>query len=221
MAEIIIPGPAGRIEARYHTQIDNPAAPTALILHPHPLHGGTMNNKMTYTLYQTFYRSGFNVCRFNFRGIGKSAGAYDHGEGELSDAATVMDWLQSRHEESREYWISGFSFGAWIAMQLLMRRPELAGFVAASPPASKYDFNFLAPCPVSGLILQGDQDDVVDPESVEGLAKKLQGQKGIDVDYHVVKGSDHFFVSHLESVAKKVTEYLEKRAEQSAVSAVS
>jgi alpha/beta superfamily hydrolase len=208
MAEIIIPGPAGRIEAKYHAQLENSAAPTALILHPHPLHGGTMNNKMTYTLYQSFYRAGFHVCRFNFRGIGKSSGSYDGGEGELSDAASVMDWLQSKNQESSQFWIAGFSFGAWIALQLLMRRPEIAGFVVASPPTNKYDFNFLAPCPVSGLILQGDQDDVVPESGVASLASKLKAQKDIEVVYKVIQGTDHFFINSLPSVSAAVQTYL-------------
>lgn len=210
MAEIIISGPAGRIEAKHHTQLENPQAPTALVLHPHPLHGGTMNNKMTYTLYQAFYRAGFHVCRFNFRGIGKSSGIYDEGEGELSDAAAVMDWLQTKHYESSQFWIAGFSFGAWIALQLLMRRPEIEGFVVASPPANKYDFNFLAPCPVSGLILQGDQDEVVPEASVAALAGKLKAQKDIEVDYQVVKGTDHFFLNTLPDVSERVQTYLKK-----------
>lgn len=210
MADIVIPGPAGRLEVKHHAQINNPEAPTALVLHPHPLHGGTMNNKMTYTLYQSFYRAGFHVCRFNFRGIGKSTGEYDHGEGELSDTATVMDWLQIQYKDSRNFWISGFSFGAWIAMQLLMRRPEIAGFVIASPPANKYDFSFLAPCPVSGLILQGDQDDVVDPTSVNSLVKKLRQQKDIQISYETIQGTDHFFLNKLQEASQLIESYLKK-----------
>ena len=144
MAEIVLSGPEGRIEAKYHKSYKKDA-PVALILHPHPLHGGTMNNKVTYTTYQAFVQKGFNVLRFNFRGVGKSQGIFDNGEGELSDAAAALDWLQGENRNAPSFWVSGFSFGAWIAMQLLMRRPEIEGFVAVSPPANMYDFNFLAP----------------------------------------------------------------------------
>ena len=208
MAEVIIPGPAGRIEARYQPQ-KNVEAPIALILHPHPLFGGTMHNKVTYLLYQTFFQKGFSVCRFNFRGIGKSAGTFDNGEGELSDAATVLDWLQTRHPNVRDFWIAGFSFGAWITMQLLMRRPELKGFVCISPPVNKYDFNFLAPCPVSGQIIQGTEDMIVTPDSVELLADKLSKQKGIKVDLEMVAGADHFFLNSLKEVQRLVSNYLD------------
>ena len=127
MPEVIINGPAGRIEGRYHHN-NAPNAPIALFLHPHPQHGGTMNNKVIYTLYYMFVRRGFSCLRFNFRGVGRSQGTFSRGEGELSDAAAALDWLQSYNENASQCWISGFSFGAWIGMQLLMRRPEIAGF---------------------------------------------------------------------------------------------
>ena len=91
----------------------------ALVLHPHPLHGGTMNNKVVYTLYQTFVRRGFSTLRFNFRGVGRSQGSFDRGEGELADAAAALDWLQSYNPNAASCWVAGYSFGAWIGMQLL------------------------------------------------------------------------------------------------------
>jgi alpha/beta superfamily hydrolase len=106
-------------------------------------------------------RRGFSTLRFNFRGVGRSQGSFDRGEGELSDAASALDWLQTYNPNAQFCWIAGFSFGAWIGMQLLMRRPEIESFIAVSPPANIYDFTFLAPCPSSGLVLQGDQDTVV------------------------------------------------------------
>ena len=88
MPEVIINGPEGRIEGRYH-HARGGTAPMALVLHPHPLHGGTMNNKLVYTLYQCFVRRGFSTLRFNFRGVGRSQGSFDRGEGELADAAAA------------------------------------------------------------------------------------------------------------------------------------
>ena len=88
MPEVIINGPEGRIEGRYH-HARGANAPMALVLHPHPLHGGTMNNKIVYTLYQSFVKRGFSTLRFNFRGVGRSQGSFDRGEGELADAAAA------------------------------------------------------------------------------------------------------------------------------------
>ena len=192
MPEVILTGPDGRIEGRYH-QNEKSTAPCALVLHPHPMHGGTMNNKVVYNIYHSFIAMGFSVLRINFPGVGRSEGSFDNGIGELSVAATVMDWLQNKNQNASSFWVGGFSFGAWIAMQLLMRRPEIEGFISVSPPVNMYDFSFLAPCPSAGLVLQGDQDSVVDVDSVTSFVEKLSKQRNTQVDYCVIPGADHFF----------------------------
>ena len=128
MVDILIYGTEGKIEAKYHHNNKN-NSPIALILHPDPSRGGTMNSKIVFELYKIFIQKGFSTIRFNFRGVGKSSGTFDDGEGELSDAASVLDWLQQYNTDSKICWVAGFSFGAWVAMQLLMRRPELISFV--------------------------------------------------------------------------------------------
>jgi alpha/beta superfamily hydrolase len=210
MPEVIFAGPEGRLEGRYHHS-ETPRAPIAIILHPHPQHGGTMNNKIVYNLYYIFVRKGFSVLRFNFRGVGRSQGDFDNGMGELSDAASALDWLQSVNPNAAACWVAGFSFGAWISMQLLMRRPEIEGFISVAPPANMYDFTFLAPCPSSGLILQGTEDDVVPEPIVEKLANKLKLQKNIVIDYHLVKGANHFYKDHMDILVNDVTTYLDMR----------
>lgn len=213
MPEVIINGPEGRIETRYHHAEDE-KAPLALVLHPHPLYGGTMNNKIVYNLFQLYARNGFSVMRFNFRGVGRSQGSYDEGLGELSDAATALDWMQQQNPNAATCWVGGFSFGAWIAMQLLMRRPELEGFLAISPPANLYDFSFLAPCPSSGLVIQGNRDDVVQEDQVAKLVNKTVTQKGRVIDYSVIDGADHYYRNHMEPMIERSEEYLVKRMEQ-------
>ncbi len=210
MAEVTISGPAGRLEGKYHKSFKKDA-PVVLVLHPHPMHGGTMNNKVTYLIYQTFAQMGFNTLRFNFRGIGKSEGSFDNGEGELNDAMAVLDWLQAENKSAHSFWIAGFSFGSWIGLQLLMRRPELEGFVMVAPPTTLYDFSFLSPCPVSGKIIQGTADDLVNIESVEKLMSKLHGQKNIKIDFEKIEGADHFFTGHLKKLSLGISNYMEKR----------
>lgn len=209
MPEVIINGPAGRLEGRY-THSKTPNAPLAIVLHPQPEHGGTMNNKLTYYLFQTFVERGFSVLRFNFRGVGKSQGAYDEGEGELSDAASALDWMQDLNKNAPYVWVAGFSFGAWIGMQLLMRRPEVAGFISIAPPSNAYDFSFLAPCPTSGLILQGGKDNIVPPHHTEQLAERLRAQKGIEIDYRTIDGAGHFFNDHIPDMMMNVHDHLNK-----------
>jgi len=210
--EVIFNGPEGRLEGRYqHGKKEG--APIALVLHPHPQHGGTMNNKVVYTLFHACSQLGFSVLRFNFRGVGRSQGVYDHGQGELSDAASALDWLQSYNPSPRAVWVAGFSFGAWIALQLLMRRPEIDGFVTVAPPANIYDFSFLAPCPVSGQVIQGDADEIVPVDSVKKLVDKLSSQKDVEVDYRLIKGAGHFFTDQLDTVADYVKAYISERTQ--------
>jgi len=213
MPEVILNGAAGRLEGRYH---HNPeaGAPIALILHPHPQFGGTMNNPIVHQLYYTFVKRGFSVMRFNFRGVGRSQGLFDNGQGELADAATALDWIQRFNGESRGVWIAGLSFGSWIAMQLLMRRPEIEGFISVAPPASHYDFTFLAPCPSSGLMVTGSNDAVVSTEDAAKLVERLKIQKGIVIDHSIIKGANHFFESHIDELMELINTYLDRRLEE-------
>lgn len=210
MAEVFFNGPAGRIEGRY-TKSTNPKAPIALVLHPHPLYGGTMNNKVVYYIYKALADSGFTVLRINFRGVGRSQGEFDNGIGEMTDAATSLDWLQLNNPTSSINLIAGCSFGSWIAMQLIMRRPEINNFIAISPPVNKYDFSFLSQCPISGFILQGDSDSSVSEDSVLELANKLSKQKHIIVDYKIIQGADHFFRNKIEEFTSAIRDYLQLR----------
>ena len=210
MPEVIFTGPGGRIEGRYHPARQK-NAPIGIVLHPHPQFGGTMNHQIIYQLYYAFVHRNFSVLRFNFRGVGRSQGSFDHGTGELSDSAAALDWAQTINPEARSCWIAGFSFGAWIGMQLLMRRPEIEGFISIAPPANLYDFSFLAPCPSSGLIIHGDKDAVVPYKDVTGLVDKLKTQKGIVIDQKVVPGANHFFDGKIEPLMTSVCAYLDKR----------
>ncbi|MFQ5626154.1 MAG: alpha/beta hydrolase [Methyloligellaceae bacterium] len=210
MPEVIFSGPAGRIEARYH-HVPAKNAPVAIILHPHPQFGGTMNNQIVYQLYYTFVRRNFSVLRFNFRGVGRSQGLFDNGAGELSDAASALDWMQGYNPESKFCWIAGVSFGSWISMQLLMRRPEIAGFISVAPPANLYDFSFLAPCPSSGLMINGSEDRVVSTEAVAALVERLKTQKGVIIDHQVVPKANHFFENHVDELMHQIDAYLDSR----------
>ena len=209
MVDLLIPGPEGKIEAKY-SHNKNAESPTVLILHPDPSKGGTMHTKIIFKLYKLFIQSGFSAIRFNFRGVGKSEGEFDNGEGELSDAACVLDWLQQYNTNSKVCWVAGFSFGAWIAMQLLMRRPEINGFISISPPANIRDFSFLAPCPSSGLIVHGDRDNIASYESTRILVEKLQKQKKVDIKFKPVKGADHFYENFSSEFEETVINYIKE-----------
>ena len=145
-----------------------------------------MNHQIVYQCYYAFAHRGFSVLRFNFRGVGRSQGSFDHGTGELSDAASALDWAQTINPEARACWVAGFSFGAWIGMQLLMRRPEVEGFISIAPPANLYDFSFLAPCPSSGLIVHGEQGRGGAAEGRQHAGREAEDPKG-----HRDRPADH------------------------------
>ena len=210
MPEVIFAGPEGRLEGRYQPA-SRPRAPLALILHPHPQGGGTMNNRIVQGMYQMFVKRGFSTLRFNFRGVGRSQGVFDNGIGELSDAASALDWMQQINPEAPYVWVGGFSFGAWIGMQLLMRRPEIKGFISVAPPANMYDFGFLAPCPSSGIIIQGAADEVVTIGGVQKLVDKLRTQRHIVIDYDVIETANHFFEHEMDQLQSSMDRYLDMR----------
>jgi len=182
MPEVIFNGPEGRLEGRYHPS-DDPQAPCAL--------------------------RGFSVLRFNFRGVGRSVGVYDNGAGELQDAAYALDYMQSFNQNAPFSWVSGYSFGAWIGMQLLMRRPEIAGFISMSLPTNTYDFAFLAPCPASGLVTYGTEDPIVPCGDVDRVVSKIRVQKGHEIETYRIEGADHFYTNHLEQAMDVIEDYLD------------
>ena len=213
MVDLLIPGPEGKIEAKYsHNKRDD--SPIIILLHPDPSKGGTMHTKIIFKMYKIFIKAGFSTIRFNFRGVGKSEGIFDQGVGELADATSALDYLQSHVPNSRACWVVGFSFGAWIGMQILMRRPEVTGFIAASPPANTYDFSFLAPCPSSGLIINGANDMVVPNTKVNELVAKLQQQKGITITHETIDNANHFFDPGMDEMLKITKKYVKKRLQE-------
>jgi alpha/beta superfamily hydrolase len=162
MPDVIFPGPEGRIEGRFSPP-PRPRAPVALILHPHPQGGGTMNHKVVFTQFHVQELRRARLLRSSASTRAASAAArarFDNGIGELSDAAAALDWLQSYPSPTRKTTLGRrlLSFGAWIGMQLLMRRPEIrrlpVGRAARQHPTTSA---FLAPCPSSGLIVAGGE----------------------------------------------------------------
>jgi len=209
--KISIPGNDGLLEGRMHVN-HNISAPIAVVFHPHPLHGGTMNNKIVYALCKIFQQFGFHTLRINFRGVGKSQGHSIGGDEELDDALAAIDWFTKkcaiRNTDTVPIWVAGFSFGGWIALQAAMRRPEISGFISVSPPVETYQFNMLTPCP-NGLILQGNKDHIVAAEAVKDFSNQLIRQKGCQVDYNELE-ADHYYTDSLSSLETIVTDYLKE-----------
>jgi len=210
--EVFIAGPTGRLEAKYFKN-QKKGSPIAIVLQPHPQYGGTMNNRIVQEAYNVFTKNGFSVLRLNFRGVGKSEGTFDNGQGELSDAAAALDWIERENQDYSQCWVSGFSFGSLICMQLIMRRPEVTKFIAIAPQPNVYDFTFLAPCPTSGQIIYGEKDELVSKESINELNNRLKNQKGIAVEFSEIKNTNHFFKDKEEDLKKIINTYIKKNTE--------
>ncbi len=213
MSNITFNGPAGRLEGEYHSAAEGARAngSIALLLSPHPRLGGSMNSPIIQHLFDICVQQSLSVLRFNFRGVGRSEGKFDNGIGEIVDAAAALDWLQAGHKNSAQFWVFGYSFGAWVGMQLLMRRPEINNFVSVSPPANIYDFTFLAPCPSPGLIVHGGSDKVATPSSVRELISRLKSQRGIEIMHKEIPGANHMFDRKTPDMIKTVNNYISAR----------
>ena len=200
MADVFFTGPAGRIEGVYQ-QGPKPDSPVVLVLHPNPQLGGTMNNKVVYTIFQAFVKMGFSVLRFNFRGVGKSQGVFStEEEPELADTLVALDWIKNLNPEASHTWIAGYSYGALVGLSVLMRRPDVNGFVAVSPPADVCDFSYLTPCPASGVIIQGGADTIVSEPAVAMMAERLDSFKKVQVKYVMLPEADHLYTNQLKNV---------------------
>ncbi|MDR1476622.1 MAG: alpha/beta hydrolase [Rickettsiales bacterium] len=209
--DIILTGAGGRIQASYHRN-GNPSAPVAVVFHDNPAMNGHMNEGANYTLFYAFMQMGFNVVRFNFRGVGGTEGQFENGEAELTDASTVVDWIQERHENASGFWLAGHGFGAWIAMQMLMRRIEITGYVSVALPPKKFDFSFFNPAPVDGLIVAAGADDAAPEDSLKSFAASINRQRAGRAEFASVRDANHHFDGRLKELFSIVTKYLGARS---------
>lgn len=187
---IAIQGPSGPLEA----VVEDPGMTghrCGLLCHPHPLHGGTMDNKVVTTIGRALREAGIPTLRFNFRGVGRSAGKFDEGRGETEDAEAAASWCAARWP-GRLLVIGGFSFGAYVALRLAQRRPA-SRLITIAPPVTSFDFSGLEPPACPWLIVQGDADEVVDPHSVSAWAERLRPRP----EMHVMAAAGHFFHGRL------------------------
>jgi alpha/beta superfamily hydrolase len=168
---LLISGPRGALQAVIEEAAagdpgvrDAAGGRYAVLCHPHPLFGGTMDNKVVTTLTRAMHELGIPTIRFNFRGVGASEGVFDAGAGETADALSVAAWGAARWP-GRELVVCGFSFGAYVAFNLA-QRVSVAHLVTIAPPVAMFDFSGIEAPQCPWLVVQGDADDVVDPRSV-------------------------------------------------------
>jgi len=200
--QLVLAGPAGALEAQTLCPSLTDVAATAVILHPHPLHGGTMQNKVVHTLARGFADLGMASVRFNFRGVGASAGRFADGAGETEDALAVIRWVREQRPGA-PIWLAGFSFGAYIALRAAATA-QVNGLVTVAPAVHLYDFSTLVLPSCPWLLIQGEADEVVPIEALRawlsGVAPKPQALFLPDVG--------HFFHGRLSDLKSALRDFV-------------
>jgi uncharacterized protein len=202
---VSIQGPAGALEAR----IEDPVAAgqarqvIGVVCHPHPLHGGTMQNKVVHTVARAMQEAGAATVRFNFRGVGGSAGVYDNGIGELADALAVVDWARA-HFDCETLWLAGFSFGAATALQAATRGAAPRKLVTVAPPVGRIIVDPIPRPDCPWLVVQGDQDELVDVE----LVRRWVAGYDPAPELAVLAGAEHFFHGRLNELRTTVLRFV-------------
>ena len=198
---LFIDGPVGQLEATLDYQVEEIPIGSAIICHPHPLHGGTMDNKVAHTLSRAFLKSGYNSLRFNFRGTKNSEGKFGSGIGELDDLLAVIKWMKTR-EHSEILWLAGFSFGAAIAINA-SSIIEVNGLVSVAPAIEKFtNFTNQPQCP--WLILQGDEDELVDIKTTINWLNTLNPGP----ELLILPQAEHFFHGRLVELREEIFKFV-------------
>lgn len=204
---IEIPGPAGSIEARVEDPVPAGEAHSVVgvACHPHPLHGGTMQNKVVHTCARAMQEAGAATVRFNFRGVGRSEGRYDAGNGELEDALAVVAWARTRFQ-CDVLWLAGFSFGAAIALHAAVRGARPTRLVTIAPPVGRILTEPVVRPECAWLVVQGERDELVDAAAVRHWAAGYDPAP----ELLVVPGAEHFFHGKLIELREGVGKWLKE-----------
>jgi alpha/beta superfamily hydrolase len=202
-----LPGPAGALQALIEIPqtVDGATPPVtafAVVCHPHPLYGGTLDNKVVYTLARTLEQLGAPAIRFNFRGVGASEGRYDEGRGETEDALAVIAYGRQRWPGAA-LWLAGFSFGGAVAVRAAAQGGPRR-LIAVAPGVSILPVTDAAPPGCPWLIVQGDADEVVPPEAVRAWAQRLSPAPVLKI----LPGTGHFFHGRLNELREVVLEFM-------------
>ena len=203
-------GPAGRLEAILWRPANSKRPPlAALVSHPHPLFGGTMHNKVVYRAAKSLDEFGLPVLRFNFRGAGTSAGAFDHGRGEQGDVRAALDFLADEFP-GVPVLLAGFSFGSWVGLRVGCEDVRVAELIGIGVPLNDSDFAYLSGCSKPKLFVQGSKDKFGSLERLEMLVVSLPGENRLTA----VKDADHFFTGKLDQLGLAITNWLKGRHPQ-------
>ncbi|MGI8917703.1 MAG: alpha/beta hydrolase [Pyrinomonadaceae bacterium] len=204
---LYVPVSHGRLEAILKETRD-PARGVALVLHPHPLGGGTMHNKVVFRAAAALNEVGLSTLRLNFRGVGQSSGEHDEGRGELEDVRAGVSYLEENYPQL-PVTLCGFSFGARVGLEVGVVDERVANLISIGTPVSKYNFSFIEACRKPILFVHGAEDEFGAAAEIEQLARQLG--RVTDVEVKIIPGADHFFAGHLDELKQALTEWMTKQ----------
>ncbi len=197
-ARFLLDGPAGAIEVAVDTPATQVRKGSAILCHPHSLHGGSMTNKVVTTAERALRDLGLRTLRFNFRGVGQSQGTFDDGRGEGDDLVRIAQWLRSVRPDDA-LWLTGFSFGAYVS---IARAAEIAPaqLISLAPPVGRWQFQTIAYPDCPWLAIQPEVDEVVDAAAVYAWAEAL----GSRIELLRFPHTSHFFHGHLTQLREAI-----------------
>jgi alpha/beta superfamily hydrolase len=201
---LLIPAEHGQLEAILKEPRQGAPLGVALVLHPHPLGGGTMHNKVVFRAAAALNDAGLTVLRINFRGVGQSTGEHDEGRGERDDARVGLDYL-TQHYPGQRTFLCGFSFGARVGLEVGISDPRVAYLIGIGVPLEKYDFSFLASCRKPLLLVHGELDEFGDVEHLRRVVAELE--TSVPVRLVVIPGAGHFFDDQLDQLKRTITDW--------------
>lgn len=202
---LFIPAPHGRLEAIYRPK-NNQTERVALVLHPHPLHGGTMHNKVVFRAAKALNECGFETLRFNFRGVGHSTGEYDEGRGECDDARAALDYLLESQPHAREVIVAGFSFGSIVGLKVGCSDERVNKLIAIGAPERMSNLDFLGRCEKPKLFIHGVEDDIAPLAPLEEFLATLTADNGFQLVR--IEGAGHFFDDHAVELMQAIKNFV-------------
>ena len=202
---LFIPAEHGQLEAILKEPRTGPHKGVALVLHPHPLGGGTMHNKVVFRAAAALNDAGLITLRINFRGVGQSTGQHDEGRGEREDVRAGLDYL-AEHYPNVSLTLCGFSFGARVGLEVGIADPRVQYLIGVGTPLDKYDFEFLEACRKPLLLVHGEHDEYGDAERVKQMSAELE--QHTQVRLVIIPGAHHFFENRLDELKRAITEWI-------------
>lgn len=208
---LFIPAEHGQLEAILKEPRGGSRSGVALVLHPHPLGGGTMHNKVVFRAASAINDAGLLVLRINFRGVGQSTGVHDEGRGELEDVRAGIEYLATTY--AREpITVCGFSFGARVGLEVGMTDDRVEQMISIGTPVDKYDFGFLESCNKPLLLVHGEHDEFGSVPRLQELVSAIQRHNS-SVELHIIEGAGHFFEGHLDELKQVITRWTQRQLE--------